>query len=76
MLIKARIGVPHSADSSNNGVSHKKKNVPHKKKKKKEKRKKREQPRGSHLKKKKIAKRELCMNKKMERRKQSVAAFV
>ena len=75
MLIKAGIGVPHSANSINNGVSHKKKNVLHKKKKK-EKRKKREQPRGSHLKKKKIAKRELCMNKKMERRKQSVAAFV
>ena len=36
---------------------------------------KREQPRGSHLEKKKTAKRELCMNKKIEMREQSVAAF-
>ena len=36
---------------------------------------KREQPRGSHVEKKKTAKRELCMNKNIEMREQSVAAF-
>ena len=39
------------------------------------KREKREQPRGSRLEKKKTAKRELCVEKKIERRVQSVAAF-
>ena len=42
------------------------------------KREKREQPRGSHLEeeeKKKIAKREFCVEKKIERRVQSVATF-
>ena len=37
--------------------------------------KKREQLRGSHLQKKKTAKRELCMEKKIKMREQSVAAF-
>ena len=36
---------------------------------------KREQPRGNRLEKKKTAKRELCVKKKIERREQSVAAF-
>ena len=35
----------------------------------------RARPRGSRLEKKKTAKRELCVKKKIERREQSVAAF-
>ena len=38
-------------------------------------REKREQPRGSRLEKKKAAKRELCMENKIERKNQSVATF-
>ena len=41
----------------------------------KRKKKKREQPRGSSLEKMKIAKRELCMEKKIKMREQSVVAF-
>ena len=36
---------------------------------------KREQPRGNRLEKKKTAKRDLCLKKKIERREQSVATF-
>ena len=36
---------------------------------------KRAQPRGNRLEKKKTAKRELCVKKKIERREQNVAAF-
>ena len=40
-----------------------------------QKRQEKEQPRGSYLEKKKIAKRELCVEKKIKSREQSVAAF-
>ena len=64
-MYKKHAGVPHIEEKE--------------KKEEAAKREKREQPRGSHLeeeeKKKKTAKREFCVEKKIERRVQSVAAF-